>query len=99
MGLSNYFNYFNYFAIDYMLETMFLVSYLLFSVYLNLYKDVKENAYFSKLSSENNNNTDTKITILVIIVQTYNQQKTVKDSQRLYVNYLILNKALNFSNG
>ena len=63
MGLSNYFNYF---AIDYMLETMFLVYYLLFSVYLNLYIDVKRNTYFFKLSSENNNKTDTKISIVGI---------------------------------
>jgi len=49
-----------------MLETMFLVYCLLFGVYLNLYRDVKRNAYFFKLSSENNNNTDTKRANLAI---------------------------------
>lgn len=43
MGLSSYFNYF---AIDYMLGSMFLVYYLLFSLCLNLYLDVKKNTYF-----------------------------------------------------
>lgn len=56
MGLSRIFNYF---AIDYMLETMFLVCYLLFDIYLNLSKDVIRNMFFFKLSSENNNITDT----------------------------------------
>ena len=63
MGLSNYFNYF---AIDYMLGTMFLVYYLLFGFYLNLCKDVKRKVFFFKLSSENNNKTDKKITNLGI---------------------------------
>ena len=56
MGLSNYFNYF---AIDYMLETVFLVYYLLFSINLNLYIDVKGDTSFFTLNSENNDKSDT----------------------------------------
>ena len=42
-----------------MLETIFLVYYLLFIyLFLNLYKDVKENSFFSFLNSKNGNTTD-----------------------------------------
>jgi hypothetical protein len=58
MGLKDL----NLFATDYMLETMFLVYYLLFNYYLlNLYIDVKKNKCSFILNSENNNNTDTII--------------------------------------
>ena len=65
MGLDNYFNYF---AIDYMLETVFLVYYLLFSINLNLSLDLKGYT----LNSENNDKSDT-LTLIICLYRTDTQ--------------------------